>query len=61
MCTQKPPHEYSKELYDKYKETFVTYIKEKVEFDLTCLILVATVKVHATCHQTLQSHQYQHW
>lgn len=27
MCTQKPPHDYSKQLYDRYKKTLEEYIK----------------------------------
>lgn len=30
MCTQKPPHDYSEQLYNKYREAFNTYINEKV-------------------------------
>mmetsp|Transcript_11025 Transcript_11025/g.19100 ORF Transcript_11025/g.19100 Transcript_11025/m.19100 type:complete len:748 (-) Transcript_11025:342-2585(-) len=30
MCTQKPPHDYSEQLYSKYKDAFTTYITEKV-------------------------------
>lgn len=30
MCTQKPPHDYSKELYERYKQSFSTYIAERV-------------------------------
>lgn len=30
MCTQKPPHDYSKELYAKYRESFSKYIADKV-------------------------------
>jgi len=30
MCTQKPPHDYSEQLYGKYKEAFNHYITEKV-------------------------------
>nr|GMD77776.1 cullin-1 isoform X3 [Ipomoea batatas] len=26
MCTQKPPHDYSQQLYDKYRESFEEYI-----------------------------------
>uniref|UniRef100_A0A3Q7EGE9 Uncharacterized protein n=1 Tax=Solanum lycopersicum TaxID=4081 RepID=A0A3Q7EGE9_SOLLC len=26
MCTQKPPHDYSQQLYDKYREAFEEYI-----------------------------------
>ncbi|XP_045830953.1 cullin-1-like [Trifolium pratense] len=30
MCTQNGPHDYSNELYEKYKETFKDYIKSTV-------------------------------
>ncbi|GLU07428.1 hypothetical protein SLE2022_243880 [Rubroshorea leprosula] len=30
MCTQKPPHEYSQQLYDKYEEAFQEYIASTV-------------------------------
>ncbi|KNA11180.1 hypothetical protein SOVF_137680 [Spinacia oleracea] len=30
MCTQKPPHDYSQQLYDNYKEAFVDYIHSTV-------------------------------
>lgn len=30
MCTQKPPHDYSQQLYDKYKEAFEEYISSTV-------------------------------
>ncbi|KAK9839448.1 hypothetical protein WJX81_002626 [Elliptochloris bilobata] len=30
MCTQKPPHDYSEALYDRYKQAFSLYIDEKV-------------------------------
>jgi hypothetical protein len=30
MCTQKPPHDYSEQLYAKYREAFNTYISDKV-------------------------------
>lgn len=29
MCTQKPPHDYSEALYDRYKQAFSLYIDEK--------------------------------
>ena len=29
MCTQKPPHDYSEQLYNRYKEAFSVYIAEK--------------------------------
>ena len=30
MCTQKPPHDYSQQLYDKYRESFQEYITSMV-------------------------------
>lgn len=30
MCTQKPPHDYSQQLYDKYGESFEEYINSVV-------------------------------
>ncbi|MCL7030497.1 hypothetical protein MKW94_015158, partial [Papaver nudicaule] len=30
MCTQKPPHDFSQQLYEKYKEAFEKYIKDVV-------------------------------
>lgn len=30
MCTQKPPHDYSEQLYNRYKEAFNGYINDKV-------------------------------
>lgn len=30
MCTQKPPHDYSQQLYDKYKQAFEEYISSTV-------------------------------
>jgi cullin 1 len=30
MCTQKPPHDYSQQLYDKYRESFQEYINTMV-------------------------------
>ncbi|MFS7922632.1 putative cullin [Helianthus anomalus] len=30
MCTQKPPHDYSQQLYDKYRESFEDYITSTV-------------------------------
>jgi hypothetical protein len=30
MCTQKPPHDYSQQLYEKYRDAFVEYIDDMV-------------------------------
>ena len=35
MCTQKPPHDYSQPLYEKYKETFQDYIISMVSSALS--------------------------
>ena len=29
MCTQKPPNDFSQQLYDRYKEAYNTYIRQK--------------------------------
>lgn len=34
MCTQKPPHDYSEQLYTKYREAFNSYINDKVMLSL---------------------------
>ncbi|KAH7578399.1 hypothetical protein JRO89_XS01G0376900 [Xanthoceras sorbifolium] len=34
MCTQKPPHDYSQQLYDKYKEAFEEYITSTMSLQL---------------------------
>jgi hypothetical protein len=30
MCTQKPPHDYSEQLYNKFREAFTKYITASV-------------------------------
>jgi hypothetical protein len=30
MCTQKPPYDYSEQLYGRYREAFNSYINDKV-------------------------------
>ena len=30
MCTQKPPHDFSQQLYERYREAFNEYITSKV-------------------------------
>ena len=30
MCTQKPPHDYSAQLYDRYRESFNVYLETQV-------------------------------
>ncbi|CAN1834125.1 CUL1 [Linum perenne] len=40
MCTQKPPHDYSQQLYDKYKESFQEYISSTVRTLFVLLLLV---------------------
>lgn len=45
MCTQKPPHDYSQQLYDKYRESFEEYITSMVSRRLfssyPCCLLVS--------------------
>ena len=36
MCTQKPPHDYSEELYARYRESFERYIQEKARPAAEC-------------------------
>ena len=44
MCTQKPPHDYSKELYERYKQSFSTYIAERVSSALHNSVVMITFK-----------------
>ena len=37
MCTQKPPHDYSQQLYDKYRESFEEYITSTVR-NILCVL-----------------------
>lgn len=36
MCTQKPPHDYSEALYNRYRDVFCYYINESVRRSLSC-------------------------
>lgn len=36
MCTQKPPHDYSEQLYAKYRDAFNSYITTKVRNNDMC-------------------------
>ena len=40
MCTQKPPHDYSQQLYDKYRESFEEYITSIVSLLFISLLLM---------------------
>jgi cullin 1 len=40
MCTQKPPHDYSQQLYDKYRESFEEYITSMVSPLFVSLLLM---------------------
>lgn len=46
MCTQKPPHDYSEQLYGLYKEAFNKYITEKVSERAAGCRLRACLLVH---------------
>lgn len=37
MCTQKPPYDYSEQLYQRYKDAFNNYINEMVSADWACV------------------------
>jgi hypothetical protein len=43
MCTQKPPHDYSQQLYDKYRESFEEYISSMVSTAAWCLCVLILV------------------
>ncbi|KAG6398607.1 hypothetical protein SASPL_140074 [Salvia splendens] len=43
MCTQKPPHDYSQQLYDKYRESFQEYITLTVHAKPVLKLLVSIV------------------
>ena len=40
MCMQKPPHDYSQQLYDKYRESFEEYITSIVSRLFISLLLM---------------------
>ena len=40
MCTQKLPHDYSQQLYDKYRESFDEYITSIVSRLFISLLLM---------------------
>ena len=42
MCTQKPPHDYSQQLYDRYRASFQDYISSKV-----LMVAVAAAAQHS--------------
>ena len=48
MCTQKPPHDYSEALYDRYKQAFSLYIDEKAGHCL-CKSPVCTAQLSHFC------------
>ncbi|KAJ6712334.1 CULLIN [Salix purpurea] len=43
MCTQKPPNDYSQQLYDKYREAFQVYINSTVGMTGICLFLLLVI------------------
>ena len=45
MCTQKPPNDYSEQLYTRYRESFSVYIKERVNVLLIIDISQATLQL----------------
>ena len=47
MCTQKPPHDYSQQLYDKYREAFEEYITSTVREVLSLFVCTALAYILA--------------
>ena len=72
MCTQKPPHDYSAELYARYGEAFSIYNREQVRESVcvcvwwwggwACLFLVfdavPLLHIHLTLTHTPPSHPH---
>ena len=54
MCTQKPPQDYSQQLYDRYKESFEEYINAMVlkfyptDFPLYIICCILTMKTSSS-------------
>jgi hypothetical protein len=46
MCTQKPPHDYSKQLYERYKKTLEDYIKSTVRARARLLISLCLLAIY---------------
>ena len=51
MCTQKPPHDYSEALYDRYKQAFSLYIDEKAS---RCLFTLPLCVAQLLCSCALR-------
>ncbi|KAL5983861.1 Cullin-1 [Asimina triloba] len=45
MCTQKPPHDYSQQLYDKYRESFEEYITSMVYREINSKVRDAVISL----------------
>ena len=43
MCTQKPPHDYSEQLYTRYRDSFTQYIIDKVGLMVPALFLLRSL------------------
>lgn len=55
MCTQKPPNDYSEQLYTRYRQSFSVYITERVR-DFSMVYFTAACAVPAarlSCSHTL--------
>jgi len=51
MCTQKPPHDYSEQLYNRYRDSFIRYIADKVKPPLSigsCSLAHNSTGLHRT-------------
>ncbi len=50
MCTQKPPHDYSEALYNRYRDIFCYYINESVRILTAC-----AAQVQLSAHSCFQA------
>lgn len=49
MCTQKPPYDYSEQLYQRYREAFNNYINDKVSHVLSVRAVHSFQRTYASC------------
>lgn len=56
MCTQKPPHDYSQQLYEKYQDVFKEYINSRVS---ECSVIKSNELSVCISRHILQPDRYQ--
>lgn len=57
MCTQKPPHDYSQQLYEKYRESFEEYITSTVEQVTSSSFFLLLITLHVNAFEYILNHQ----